>query len=202
MGPALDFSTDLGCMVSAAQLQRVTSHVEDAVARGARVLAGGRARPDVGPLFYEPTVLDRVPVAAACYAEETFGPVVSVYRVGSDGEAVARANDTEYGLNASIWTRDVRRGIRLARQVQAGTVNVNESYSASWGSIDAPMGGWKSSGLGRRHGAEGLLRYTETQTIAVQRVGLGLLYAQGGQRFAAMFNGLLRAARRTHAPWP
>ena len=123
-------------------------------------------------------MLDRVPVTAACYAEETFGPVVSVYRVGSDGEAVARAKDTEYGLNASIWTRDVRRGIRLARQVQAGTVNVNESYSASWGSIDAPMGGWKSSGLGRRHGAEGLLRYTETQTIARQRVGLGLLYAQ------------------------
>jgi succinate-semialdehyde dehydrogenase/glutarate-semialdehyde dehydrogenase len=202
MGPALDYSSDLGCLASAAQLQRVTSHVEDAVAHGARVLVGGRARPDLGPLFYEPTVLDRVPVTAACYAEETFGPVVSVYRVSSDGEAVARANDTEFGLNASIWTRDVRRGIRLARQVQAGTVNVNESYSATWGSVDAPMGGWKSSGLGRRHGSAGLLRYTESQTIAVQRVGLGLLYAQGGQRFAAMFNGLLRAARRTHAPWP
>jgi len=202
MGTALDFSVDLGCMVSMAQLAKVAAHVEDAVAHGARVLVGGRARPDIGPLFYEPTVLDQVPVEAACHAQETFGPVVSVYRVGSDGEAVTRANETEYGLNASIWTKDVRRGVRLARQIQAGTVNVNESYAATWGSVAAPMGGRKASGLGRRHGVEGLRRYTESQTIAVQRVGLGPLYAQGGERFAAVFTGMLRAARRAHAPWP
>ena len=202
LGTALDFSTDLGCLVSAEHLERVRAHVDDAVARGARVLIGGRPLPDIGPLFYAPTVLEGVPVEATCYAEETFGPVVSVYRVSSDGEAVRLANGTEYGLNASIWTRDVRRGVRLARQVRTGTVSVNESYGASWGSVAAPMGGRKASGLGRRHGAQGLLRFTEAQTIAVQRIGLRPLYAQGGQRFSEAFTGALRLSRRAHAPWP
>ena len=202
MGTALDFSYDLGCLISAAQLERVRSHVDDAVARGARVLIGGRALPELGPLFYAPTVLEGVPVEAACYAQETFGPVVAVYRVSSDGEAVALANGTDYGLNASIWTRDVRRGARLARLVRTGTVSVNEAYTASWASVAAPMGGRNASGLGRRHGAQGLLRYTEAQTIVVQRVGLRPLYAQGGERFAAAFSGALRLTRRTHAPWP
>src|SRR5262249_13109692 len=102
LGTALDFSADLGCLVSTAHLERVRAHVADAVACGARVLIGGRPLPDIGPLFYAPTVLEGVPVDAVCYAEETFGPVVSVYRVSSDGEAVGLANGTEYGLNASI----------------------------------------------------------------------------------------------------
>ena len=202
LGPAMDFSCDLGSLISQAQLDRVQAHVDDAVAHGARVLVGGRARPDLGPYFFEPTVLEGVPVEAQCYAVETFGPVVSVFRVGSDGEAVTLANGTEYGLNGSVWTKDVRRGVRLARQVQAGTVVVNEAYTASWGSVAAPMGGRKQSGLGRRHGAEGLLRYTEVQTIAAQRIGLGLIYSQGGERFAATFNALLRASRKTRFPWP
>jgi succinate-semialdehyde dehydrogenase / glutarate-semialdehyde dehydrogenase len=202
LGPAMDFSCDVGSLISQSQLQRVQGHVQDAVDRGARVLAGGRARPDLGPYFFEPTVLEGVTPQAQCYANETFGPVVSVYRVGSDGAALTLANGTDFGLNASIWTGDLRRGVRLARQVQAGTVCVNEAYTATWGSVAAPMGGRKDSGLGRRHGAEGLLRYTEVQTIAAQRVGLGLAYAQGGARFAAMFTGALKVARRTGLPWP
>ena len=96
--------------------------------------------------------------------------MVALYRVASDDEAVRLANDTEYGLNASVWTRDVRRGREIAARIQAGTVNVNDGYAAAWGSVAAPMGGMKSSGLGRRHGREGLLKYTETQNITAQHV--------------------------------
>ena len=160
----------MGSLCSAAQLARVTAHVEDAREKGAEVLTGGRHRPDIGPWFYEPTVLAGVTSAMACRDEETFGPVVSVYRVRSDEEAVALANDTDYGLNASIWTRDAARGRRLAAAVRAGTVNINEGYAAAWASIAAPMGGMKSSGLGRRHGAEGIHKYTESQNVAAQRL--------------------------------
>jgi len=99
---------------------------------------------------------------------ETFGPVVSLYRVADADEAVRLANDSPYGLNASVWSR--RRGADVARRVAAGTVSVNEGYAAAWGSTDAPMGGVKDSGLGRRHGDEGLLKYTEPQTVLRQRI--------------------------------
>jgi acyl-CoA reductase-like NAD-dependent aldehyde dehydrogenase len=104
------------------------------------------------------------------YAEETFGPIVSVYAFSTESEAVERANATRYGLSASIWTRDTAHGARLAQQIQAGNVNVNESYAAAWGSVDAPCGGRKESGMRARHGAEGILKFTETQTVAVQRL--------------------------------
>ncbi len=94
----------------------------------------------------------------------------AVDRFGSDDEAIERANDTRYGLNASVWSRSVQRGHEVASRLRAGTVNVNEAYAAAWGSIDAPMGGMGDSGLGRRHGKEGILKYTESQTIARQRL--------------------------------
>ncbi|MFC9440204.1 succinic semialdehyde dehydrogenase [Nocardia sp. NPDC057030] len=170
LGGGLTYDNDMGSLTFPRQLDTVRSHVDDAVAKGATVLAGGKHRPDLGPYFYEPTVLSGVRPGMTVYREETFGPVVSIYRVGSDDEAVEQANDTAYGLNASVWTKDIGRGREVAARINAGSVNVNEGFIAAWGSADAPSGGLGISGTGRRHGAEGLLKYIDTQTIAVQRM--------------------------------
>ena len=170
VGAGYDFGYDMGSLTNPEQLDTVCAHVEDAVTKDALALAGGRARPDLGRLFFEPTLLANVTPEMTCYRGETFGPVVSLYRFATDDEAIAQANDTPYGLNASVWTRDSRRGRALAARVNAGTVNINNGYAAAWGSVDAPMGGTGDSGLGRRHGSDGLLKYTEAQTIAHQRL--------------------------------
>jgi succinate-semialdehyde dehydrogenase / glutarate-semialdehyde dehydrogenase len=170
LGAELDYGVDMGSLTFARQLERVTEHVEQAREAGATVLTGGRPRPDIGPLFYEPTVLAGVTDRMAVCRAETFGPVVSVYRVRDDAEAVAMANDTDYGLNASVWSGDLGRAHRVAARIRAGTVNINEGYGAGYASYDAPMGGMKQSGLGRRHGRDGLLCYTEAQTVASQHV--------------------------------
>ncbi|WP_280301575.1 succinic semialdehyde dehydrogenase [Nocardia neocaledoniensis] len=170
LGAAYDFSVDVGSLTTPAQLETVTAHVADAVAKGATVLAGGRARPDLGPLFHEPTILTDVTPEMALFAQETFGPVVSIYSYREVDEAIALANATPYGLNASVWSRDGAAGRAVAARLRAGTVNVNEAFAAAWGSIDAPMGGMGDSGLGRRHGADGLRKYTEPQTVAHQRL--------------------------------
>jgi succinate-semialdehyde dehydrogenase/glutarate-semialdehyde dehydrogenase len=170
LGAGLSYDYDMGSLISSEQLDAVRSHVDDAVARGARVLVGGRARPDLGPYFYEPTLLADVSSGMSLFADETFGPVVAVSTFSDEEEAIARANSGCFGLNFSVWTRDVARGRAIAGRLQAGTVNVNEGYVATWGSVDAPMGGMKDSGLGRRHGAVGLLKYTEAQTVSVQRL--------------------------------
>jgi acyl-CoA reductase-like NAD-dependent aldehyde dehydrogenase len=170
LGATLAWGNDMGSLISRRQLEAVTAHVDDAVAKGARVLTGGRARPDLGPFFYEPTILEGVTPDMTCFGQETFGPVVSAYRFHDEADAVARANDGEYGLNASIYSRDGARARSLARQIRCGTVNVNEAFGATFASIEAPMGGMRSSGLGRRQGSEGLLRFTETQSVATQRV--------------------------------
>ncbi|RAJ71815.1 succinate-semialdehyde dehydrogenase/glutarate-semialdehyde dehydrogenase [Streptomyces sp. Amel2xB2] len=170
LGSALAYGADMGSLVSQRQLDNVTRHVEEAVAKGATVLAGGRARPDVGPLFHEPTILDGVESPMAVCSEETFGPVVSVYRYAEVDEAVELANSTAYGLSASVWGGDGRRARQVAARLRSGTVNVNEGYAAAYGSVQSPMGGMGDSGLGRRHGSEGILKYTEAQTIAHQRL--------------------------------
>ena len=170
IGAGYDFGYDMGSLTSSDQVSVVTKHVEDAVANGATILAGGKVRPDLGPLFFEPTVLAGVVPSAACFGDETFGPLVSLYRFRDLDDAIARANDTPYGLNASVWTSSVRQGRDVGARLHAGTVNINEAYGAAWGSVDAPMGGVGESGLGRRHGAEGLLKYTEAQTLARQRL--------------------------------
>ncbi|MFF4343653.1 succinic semialdehyde dehydrogenase [Kitasatospora sp. NPDC001540] len=196
LGGGLAYGADMGSLVSARQLETVTRHVEEAVKAGAKVLAGGRARPDLGPLFHEPTILDGVTPDMAVCAEETFGPVVSVYRFDTEDEAVAAANATPYGLNSSVWTKDTARGRRVAARLRTGTVNVNEAYAAAYGSVASPMGGMGDSGLGRRHGAEGILRYTEAQTVAVQRLlPIGPSMGMDDRKFAELFTTGLKAMK-------
>jgi succinate-semialdehyde dehydrogenase / glutarate-semialdehyde dehydrogenase len=170
LGASLDYGDDMGSLISEDQLETVREHLEDAIQKGATVLAGGNARPDIGPYFHEPTLLADVGEDMDLFADETFGPVAAVSRFSSDEEAIERANASRFGLNFSVWTGDVDRGRRMATRLQAGTVNVNEAYISTWGSVDAPMGGMKDSGLGRRHGAIGIKKYTEEQTVSVQRV--------------------------------
>ena len=165
-----DFTADMGSLASAQQVETMQAHVDDAVAKGARILAGGRKRADLGPFFFEPTVLGDVTDEMTCFGHETFGPLVSIYPVDSVDEAIKFANDTDYGLNASVFAGSNAEAQKIAEQLEVGTVNINEGYAAAWGSTAAPMGGVGISGIGRRHGQEGLLKYTEPQTIAVQRV--------------------------------
>ncbi|QIQ03110.1 succinic semialdehyde dehydrogenase [Streptomyces liangshanensis] len=193
LGNFLAYGADMGSLAGENQLRTVVRHVEEAVAKGATLVAGGVARPDVGPYFYEPTILDGVEAPMTVCAEETFGPVVSVYRFGDEDEVIGLANSTAYGLNASVWTKDARRGHEIAARLRAGTVNINEGYAAAYGSVRAPMGGMKDSGLGRRHGAEGILKFTEAQTIAHQRLlPLGPAFGMDDEKYAALMTRSLR----------
>ena len=126
--------------------------------RGRQGRAGAdrrQARPDLGPFFYEPTILEGVTPEMTCFGNETFGPVISLYRFHDEADAVARANAGEYGLNASIYSQDGRRARAIAREIKCGTVNINEAFGATFASIDSPMGGMRESGMGRRQGSRG-----------------------------------------------
>ena len=169
LGTAYSYDVDVGSLISERQLQKVSHHVDDAVEKGAIVETGGEHRPDVGPYFFEPTILTGVTDEMVAKDVETFGPVTRVEPYRDVDEAIRRANDTRYGLNGSVWTGDASRGREIARRIEAGTVCVNDAYIAAWGSIAAPMGGMKDSGVGRRHGEEGFYKYTEPQTVATQR---------------------------------
>ncbi len=175
--PGIEWGSDMGSLISQEQLDTVVAHVDDAVGKGAKVLAGGKARPDLGPFFYEPTILEGVTPEMTCFGNETFGPVISLYRFHDEADAVSRANAGEYGLNASIYSKDTKRARVIARHIKCGTVNINEAFGATFASIDSPMGGMRESGMGRRQGSEGVLRYTESQSVAVQKL----------LRFAPMF---------------
>ena len=197
IGQTYDYSVDLGSLTSQAQIDAVTAHVEDARSKGATVLTGGKARPDLGPLVYEPTVLEGVTDEMEVCSQETFGPVISLYRFTSDTEAVELANRGSYGLSASIWSKDTGRAQTLAQRIRSGAVSINDGAAAAAGSIEAGMGGMGESGLGRRHGAEGIRKYTESQTIATQRLmALGVPANKTVEQFVTMTNQQLMMFRR------
>jgi succinate-semialdehyde dehydrogenase/glutarate-semialdehyde dehydrogenase len=197
LGQSYDYSADVGSLTSPAALAAVEAHVGDAVGKGATVLVGGRARPDLGPLCFEPTILEGVTPDMAVFAEETFGPVISLYPCAAGSDPVSLANLGSYGLSASIWSRDSREAARMALRIRAGSVNINDGAAAAAGSVEAGMGGMGDSGLGRRHGAEGILKYTESQTIAVQRLmRLGPSPKSSAERFVRRTNRQLALLRR------
>ncbi|MFC9993823.1 succinic semialdehyde dehydrogenase [Nocardia sp. NPDC127526] len=172
LGPGYDFGWDMGSLTSAEQLETVSKHLADATSKGARICTGGRPRPDLGPLFFEPTVLTGVTEAMDCARAETFGPLVSLYPVAEVDEAVEQANDSDYGLNAAVFAATPAEGAAIAARLRCGAVTVGEGYAAAAASPGAPMGGMGDSGLGRRHGPDGLLKYTEPQTIATAGTGI------------------------------
>jgi acyl-CoA reductase-like NAD-dependent aldehyde dehydrogenase len=165
--PAGAGSTDLGAVINPPQSDIVERHVKDAVGAGARVLTGGGRRDENGH-FFEPTVLVDVTHDMACMREETFGPTLPIMKVRDAEEAVRLANDSPYGLAASVWTKDADKGERLARRIEAGAVTVNDAQ-LNYVALELPMGGWKESGLGTRHGADGIRKYTKKQSVLVTK---------------------------------
>jgi acyl-CoA reductase-like NAD-dependent aldehyde dehydrogenase len=132
-----------------------------------------------------------------CFGNETFGPVASLYRFSDEADAVARANEGEYGLNASVYSQDGARARAIARRIKAGTVNINEAFGATFASLAAPMGGMRSSGMGRRQGAEGLLRYTETQSVATQRLmRIAPMFGMSDEAYARTMTAGLRLLKK------
>jgi acyl-CoA reductase-like NAD-dependent aldehyde dehydrogenase len=166
-GPA---SVEVGAMTFPPQLDIVSRHVEQARAAGARITTGGHVREGAGR-FYEPTVLADVDHTMDAMREETFGPTVPIMKVADADEAIRLANDSPYGLGASVWTKDLARGEQLARRIESGYACVNDA-NVNYFAYELPMGGWKDSGLGVRHGAGGIRKYTRQQAILVTRVAM------------------------------
>ncbi|HEY7454337.1 MAG TPA: succinic semialdehyde dehydrogenase [Thermoleophilaceae bacterium] len=160
-------STDLGAVINPPQSDIVERHVKEALESGARVLTGGGRRDEDGH-YFEPTVLVDVDHSMSCMREETFGPTLPIMKVQDTEEAVRLANDTPYGLQASVWTKDAAKGERLARRIEAGSVTVNDAQ-VNYVALELPMGGWKESGLGTRHGADGIRKYTKKQSLLVTK---------------------------------
>jgi succinate-semialdehyde dehydrogenase/glutarate-semialdehyde dehydrogenase len=154
----------MGPLTAAFQLEKVKAHVEEARARGARVAVGGKALPELGGLYYSPTVIEDAPPDARVLVEETFGPVVAVQTVADAEEAVRRTNASELGLTASIWTEDKRLAQSLAPRLECGVVTVN-SHLTSYGEANSAWGGFRSSGIGRTHGEFGLREAVQVQYI-------------------------------------
>jgi acyl-CoA reductase-like NAD-dependent aldehyde dehydrogenase len=162
------FTFDTGAMATEAQRDIVERHVDEATAAGAKVLVGGK--PTGKGTFFQPTVLADVTQDMTCIAEETFGPTLPVIKVKDEEEAIRLANDSKYGLSATVWTGDVGRGERVARRLECGAVNVNDAMTNVF-AFALPMGGWKESGMGyRAGGANGILKFCRAQAITAPRI--------------------------------
>ena len=158
-------------MTSQEQLKKVQSQVEAAIRQGARILTGGRRHPGLKGLYYEPTLMVDVNHGMDIMKEETFGPIIPIMKVKDREEALRLANDSRYGLDSSVFTRDAKSGRQMAEKIQAGSVCINDSL-VNFVIPEAPMGGIKESGFGRRHGADGIRKYCKQKTIVTDRLGL------------------------------
>lgn len=167
-----EWDVDVGLMTSQEQADTVDRQVKEAVGRGARVLAGGKFNPREGRLAYEPTILVDVDHGMEVMREETFGPLLPIMKVRDEDEAVRLANDSQYGLSGSVWTRDKARGERVARRLDTGSVCINDALM-NYFATEIPFGGWKESGIGMRHGgADGIRKYCRTESLFIDRPGL------------------------------
>ena len=201
VGAGMGFGYEMGCLIDDMQLASVTAQVDEAVAKGATVLAGGRPMPELGPTFYAPTVLEGVIPEMEVCAGETFGPVVALYSFDTPDEAVEMANDSEYGLHAVLWTRDTREGLRLAEQIKVGSIEINDGIVATWGSPDLLQGGMKASGMGRRNGKYGILRFTEPQSIVIQRLhGIHPPGSMGHEMFTVLLTRSFKVLHKLPRP--
>jgi acyl-CoA reductase-like NAD-dependent aldehyde dehydrogenase len=192
VGNGMDPEIEVGPLIHQRQLRNVESQVADALSLGARILAGGKRLPEIGANYYAPTILADVSHQMRIMREETFGPVLPVMPFETDDEAVRLANDSDYGLAASVWTRDRARGGALARRIQAGTVMVNDVVSC-FGISEAPHGGVKASGIGRSHGRFGLEEMVRIKYLDSDRLpGMEKIWWYGyGSAFTRQMEGLL-----------
>ena len=206
-----DGEFDVGALYWPRQLEIVEEHVADAVAKGATVLVGGRRNPNLKGLYYEPTVLTDVSDEMRVLREETFGPVMSIIRVPDEEEAIRLANDSNYGLTASIWTRDTHKGFEIAKRIDTGSVDIND-FPQTYGSAEAPFGGRKASGVGQVNGVVGLRGYCHAQPIQIDRFGgrqtagrypLSLKKDEGFQKFVRFLWGTAvgRKLSLMRPPW-
>ena len=201
------YSTDVGGLVTKQQLEIVKSHVQDAAAHGATIASGGKTTGDSG--FYQPTILLDVDHSMACMRDETFGPTIPVMKVADEEEAIRLANDSQYGLSATVWTKDIGHGRDIAQRLEVGAVNINDVYSNLF-CFPLPQGGWKSSGLGSRLGGpHGIRKYCRQQAITApraRRLENQLLWYPYSQRRGRTVGALLRlfTARdvRRRLRWP
>ncbi|MCZ4500626.1 MAG: gabD2 [Marmoricola sp.] len=189
IGASYDFGPELGSLISVEHRDRVAAHVADAVAKGATVLTGGSIREDLGPAFFEPTVLEGVTKDMLAGTTETFGPVVGLHRYTSVAEAIELANDTDYGLNASVWGKDLKAAHQVALQIESGNVNINDALATAFASKATPSGGVKQSGVGSRHGDSGLTKYTDVQNVGTLKKQV--MGARPGQDYDEYAQGML-----------
>ena len=166
--PGAAGSVDVGAVTFAPQAAIIERHVSDALQKGARVLLGGKLREGGSGRFFEPTVLTDVDHSMEVMTEETFGPVVPIMKVRDEEEALRLANDSRYGLNSSVFTKDLEKGERIARQIEAGNACVNDCV-ANYAAQELPFGGQGDSGIGLRHGAAGIQKYCRSQSIMITR---------------------------------